>query len=223
MTPALRVVHPHAWDLEPQEAVRLQKRLAQEVKEIPLPHPPRTVAGIDVGVKEGIARAAVVVISLPALQPVAQAVYEMPVPFPYVPGLLAFRELPAVLAALENLPGLPDVLLCDGQGRAHPRRLGIASHLGVLLDHPSVGCAKSRLVGTHPPVPPSRGAWVPLEDKGEVVGAVVRTRAGVKPVYVSVGHRITLREAIALVLQCSPKYRLPEPLRLAHRLSTARG
>lgn len=220
MTPRLHLTHSHPWALKPQEAVRLQARLAQYVLETPLPRAPRTVAGIDVGIREGVARAAVVVVALPTLEPLAQAVYEMPVPFPYIPGLLAFRELPVVLMALENLPHLPDVFLCDGHGRAHPRRLGVASHLGVLLDHPSVGCAKSRLVGYHPPVPDARGAWVPLTDNDEVIGAVVRTRARVKPVFVSVGHRITLDEAVTLVLRCAPRYRLPEPLRMAHRLST---
>ncbi len=221
MSPRLQLVHAHPWALDRKTACALQERLAREVREEPLPHPPRTVAGIDVGIRNEQARAAIVVVELPTLSPVAQATYEAPVPFPYVPGLLAFRELPAILKALEHLPFLPDVLLCDAQGRAHPRRLGLASHLGVLLDHPTVGCAKSRLVGTHPPLPETRGAWVPLKDRGEIVGAVVRTRAGVKPVYVSIGHRITLEEAVQLVLQCSPRYRLPEPLRMAHRLSTA--
>lgn len=220
MSPTLRLAHEHPWDLAPAEAGKLQRRLARYVRETPLLHPLRTVAGVDVGVKGGRARAAVVVVDVNTLTPLAQTVYEMPVPFPYVPGLLAFRELPAILAALERLPALPDVILCDAQGRAHPRRLGLASHLGVLIDHPTVGCAKSRLVGSHPPLPEARGAWVPLQDNEEVVGAVVRTRAGVKPVYVSVGHRITLEEAIQVVLACSPRYRLPEPLRLAHRLST---
>ncbi len=217
--PPLALRHVHRWDLSPEEAVRLQERLAALVQEAPLPRPPRTVGGIDVGVRDGISRAAVVVMTLPDLDVRFTAVHEMPTPFPYIPGLLSFREVPVILKALEAIPELPDVLLCDAQGRAHPRRLGLASHLGVLLDHPTVGCAKSRLVGRHPPVPDQRGAWVPLVDRGETVGAVVRTRPGVKPVYVSVGHRITLAEAVDLVVRTAPRYRLPEPLRLAHRLS----
>ncbi len=219
----LRLHHTHRWDLSPDEAVALQKRLAALVREEPLPHPPRTIAGIDVGVRDGISRAAVVVVDAETLHPLESATHEAPTPFPYVPGLLSFREVPVILHALARLSHLPDLLLCDAQGRAHPRRLGLASHLGVLLDHPTVGCAKSRLVGTHPPLPEKKGAWVPLVDRGEVVGAVVRTRQGVRPVYVSVGHRVTLEEAVHVVLSTVTRYRLPEPLRMAHRLSQGKG
>ncbi len=214
--------HAHIlWlkNLSKREAFALQTALARRVQESPLPAPPRTVGGVDVGFPNGKARAAVVVLTFPDLTLQQEATAESEIAYPYVPGLLAFREVPVILKALERLPTLPDVLICDGQGRAHPRRLGLASHLGVLLDHPTVGCAKSRLVGEHAPVPDERGAWVPLVDRGEVIGAVVRTRAGVKPVYVSVGHRITLPEAIELVLKCAPRYRLPEPIRLAHKLT----
>jgi deoxyribonuclease V len=142
--------------------------------------------------------------------------------FPYVPGLLSFRELPAVLDALQALPRLPDLLLVDGQGLAHPRRLGIACHLGVLLDHPSIGVGKSRLVGRHPDVPDERGAWVPLTDEDETVGAVLRTRVGVKPIFVSVGHRVSLETAVAQVMGCTPRYRLPETTRWADRIAGGR-
>ena len=215
----LRLHHTHPWNLPKRHAFDLQKTLSLRVKEVSLSNPPHTVGGVDVGYQGDRARAAVVVLSLPRLTLAEEATAERPVTQAYIPGLLSFRELPTILEALERLSHLPDVLICDGQGRAHPRRLGIASHLGVLLDHPTIGCAKSRLVGQHAPVPDKRGAWVPLVDQGEVVGAVVRTRVGVKPVYVSVGHRITLHEAIDVVLQCTPRFRLPEPIRLAHHLS----
>lgn len=208
------VLHP--WNVSPQEAEAIQRRLAPLVQETPLTLPPRTIAGIDVGVSGEIARAAVVVLTYPDLQPVEQAIAEKPVSFPYIPGLLSFREVPAILDALQRLSTPPDLLMCDAQGRAHPRRLGLASHLGVLLDKPTIGCAKSRLLGTHDEVPDAPGAWVPLIDQDEVVGAVLRTRAGVHPLYISVGHRIDLPGAINLVMACCRGHRLPEPTRLAH-------
>lgn len=213
----LHVEHP--WNLSPSEAVALQTRLARRVREVPLPHPPETVGAVDVSYRGGMARGAAVVMNVPALEVLRTATVEVETPFPYVPGLLAFREIPVILKALECLPALPDVILCDGHGKAHPRRFGLACHLGVLLEHPTVGCAKRLLVGKHAPLAETRGAWVPIVDRGEIVGAAVRTRRGVNPVYVSVGHRITLEEAVALVLQTAPRYRLPEPLRLADQLS----
>ncbi|MCI0577396.1 MAG: deoxyribonuclease V, partial [Chloroflexi bacterium] len=143
-----------------------------------------------------------------------------PTTFPYIPGLLSFRETPAVLEALAQLTIRPDLLLCDGQGLAHPRRLGIACHLGLLSDIPSIGVAKSLLVGRHEPLADERGRWQPLRDRGEVVGAVLRTRAGVAPIYVSIGHRISLETALKYVMRCTPKYRLPETTRQAHRLAS---
>jgi len=215
----LTLHHAHPWHVAPEDALRIQEQLSRHIREEPLSHAIRTVGGVDVGVKDERSRAAIVVVEYSTWRVMHTATYEMATPFPYIPGLLSFREVPVILGALERLPSLPDVLLCDAQGRAHPRRLGLASHLGVLLDHPTVGCAKRRLTGHHPPVPNRRGAWVPLMDNGDVIGAVVRTRAGVKPVYVSVGHRITLEEAIKLVLDTATRYRLPDPIRLAHRLS----
>jgi deoxyribonuclease V len=141
---------------------------------------------------------------------------------PYIPGLLSFREGPALLAALRGLPRVPDLLLCDGQGLAHPRRFGVACHLGVLCDLPSVGCAKSRLTGTHCEPGRLRGSWTRLDDHGEAIGSVLRTREGARPVYVSIGHRVTLARARAVVLKCLGKYRLPEPTRLADRLVAQR-
>ena len=182
----------------------------------------RTVAGIDVGFeKRGtITRAAVVVLDFPGLTLREQAIARLPTRFPYVPGFLSFREAPAVLAAMKKLHTRPDLILCDGQGLAHPRRFGLACHLGLLLDISSIGVAKSRLTGTHGDVPEQKGGWVALEDKGEVVGAVLRTRTGVKPLYVSIGHRISLATAIDYVLRCTTCYRLPETTRHAHRLAS---
>jgi deoxyribonuclease V len=183
----------------------------------------RLVAGVDVGFPGQRARAAVAVLSFPDLQLVDCALAEADAPFPYIPGLLAFREGPAILAALGNLSIEPDLLIFDGHGLAHPRRVGIAAHMGVLLDVPSIGCAKSRLVGRHREPSRGRGIHVPLYDDGTVIGAVLRTREGVRPVYVSIGHRIDLERAINFVLTSCPRYRLPEPIRWAHRLASGKG
>jgi deoxyribonuclease V len=213
----------HAWDVSPAEAIAIQRHLAARVETADrLPATIRSVAGIDVGFEDAgrITRAAVAVLAFPSLELAATAVAHRPTSFPYVPGLLSFRELPAVLAALAQLEALPDVFLCDGQGIAHPRRCGIASHLGVLLDVPSIGVGKTRLTGTHAEPGPAKGDWVPLLDREETIGAVLRTRAGVKPVYVSCGHRVSLATAIRLALACTPRYRLPETTRQAHRLAS---
>ena len=212
---------PH-WPQTPAQAIALQRALAGHVTRVDDVGTVRRVAGVDVGFPGGgqRARAAVAVLSFPDLQPVGQAVAELPVEFPYIPGLLSFRELPPVLAALARLAQLPDLLLVDGQGLAHPRRFGIACHLGVLTGLPSIGVAKTRLVGEHDPVPDRRGAWVPLRDRGEVIGAVLRSRAGVRPIYVSVGHRISIESAVGLVMACTTRYRLPQTTRAAHALAS---
>jgi deoxyribonuclease V len=181
------------------------------------------VAGIDVGIKDGLARAAVVVLTLPQLELIEQACAERPATFPYVPGLLSFREAPAILDALATLTHIPDVLIFDGQGYAHPRRMGIATHIGVLLDHPAIGCAKSRLCGTYQEPGLDRGSRTWLRDGEETIGAVVRTRTRVKPVFVSVGHRVSLPTAIDTVLRCGGGYRLPEPTRRAHRVASGKA
>ncbi len=212
----LRPVLEHSWELTPAEAIALQKELRGRVVPEDQPAPWRLVAGIDVGIKGWVARAAVVVVSLADLRPVEHQVVERTVTFPYIPGLLSFREAPAILAALSLLQTQPDVLLVDGQGYAHPRRLGIASHLGVLLDWPTVGCAKSLLCGTCAEPGPERGDFSWLYDGEEIIGAALRTRRRVKPVFVSVGHKIRLKSALDLVLRCGAGYRLPEPIRLAH-------
>lgn len=212
----------HRWRLSPKQAIALQRRLAPRVERRDRLDEVRTVAGVDVGYDEerGMARAAVVALSFPGLRPVDWAVARVPVRFPYVPGLLSFREIPAALAAFERLRRMPDLILCDGQGIAHPRRFGIASHLGLLLDRPTIGVAKTRLVGEHRAPAQRRGAWTPLTDAGEVIGAVLRTRAGARPLYVSIGHRVSLATALAWVLACTPRYRLPETTRAAHRLAS---
>ena len=181
------------------------------------------VAGVDVGFEDQgrTTRAAVAVLEFPGLALHDQAISRSPTRFPYIPGYLSFRELPAVLLALDRLTVMPDLLLCDGQGLAHPRRFGLACHLGVLTDIPSIGVAKSRLIGVHDDPPREKGRWVPLMHKGETIGAVVCTRNNVSPVYVSLGHRIGLPTAIDYVLRCTTRYRLPETTRWAHRLASA--
>lgn len=180
-----------------------------------------TVAGLDVAfdVTGGMTKGAIAVLRFPELTRIEQATAQIPTTFPYIPGFLSFREVPALLKAWEQLTTQPDLLLCDGQGYAHPRRFGLACHLGVLLDRPAIGVAKSRFIGTHSEPGLEKGDWVPLIDRGEVIGAVVRSRPHTKPLYISVGHQISLETAIAYVLQCTPKYRLPETTRQADRLS----
>ncbi len=182
------------------------------------------VAGIDVGFECAgtISRAAVAVLHFPTLNLLETAIARRPTGFPYIPGLLSFRELPAVLDALEQLQEWPDLLLCDGQGIAHPRRFGIASHLGLLVNIPTVGVAKTRLFGKHGEVPTARGEWVSLLAGEEVIGAVLRSRVGVKPLYISSGHRISLETAVDYVMRCCTRYRLPETTRQAHRLASGR-
>lgn len=215
----LTLHHAHEWNVPTGEAVEIQKRLAGQVRSVPLPHPPQTIAGVDVSVRRNEVQAAVAVLAYPSLEPLRQALWRGPVEYPYVPGLLSFREVPALLRALEELDVMPDLFMADAQGIAHPRRMGMAAHLGVLLDAPVVGVAKSRLIGDYAEPEDRVGAQSPLIDGDEQIGAVLRTRAGVKPLFVSIGHRITLAEAVSLVLAAQTRFRLPEPTRLAHLLS----
>jgi deoxyribonuclease V len=210
--------------MSPAEARDLQLRLSGRVITVDRLPVIRRVAGVDVGFENNgaMTRAAVVVLSYPGLERLDQAVARQPTRFPYIPGLLSFRELPAVLDALGRLSVEPDLLLCDGQGIAHPRRLGIASHLGILIDRPTIGVGKSRLCGRHGPVPEGRGEWTPLVDRGQTIGAVLRSREKVKPIYVSPGHRISLETAIRYVMACTTRYRLPETARQADRLASGR-
>jgi deoxyribonuclease V len=236
----------HKWDLSYVEARAVQTRLARQVRFEPLRREPQIVAGLDCAFTDGGKRivAAVVVLRRvrastakesdvvqkrrhpqAALEAATQVSFELietasaslDVTFPYIPGLLSFREAPACLAAVAKLESRPDLFLVDGQGVAHPRRLGLAAHLGLFLDRPTIGCAKSRLIGTFDEPGTAKGAHSLLYDGDEVIGAVVRTRTKVKPLFVSVGHRCTLDDAIALTLACTTKYRLPEPTRLAHQ------
>jgi deoxyribonuclease V len=218
----MQINQRHAWPLTTEEAIAIQQQLRQEVIASDQLGPVRYVAGVDVGydLAENITRAAVAVLSFPDLQLVEHAIARRPTTFPYIPGFLSFREVPAVLDALEKLSLTPDLLLCDGQGIAHPRRFGIACHLGVLTNIPAIGVAKSRLLGSCDELPVRRGSWQPLRYEGETIGAVLRTRCGVKPVYVSTGHRVSLTTSIDYVMRCTPKYRLPETTRWADKLAS---
>jgi len=215
-----RIRSLHSWEVTPTEAIALQQELRRQVRLEADLGPVQRVAGVDVAFFGDVARAAVVVLSFPELQVVDRAWAEQPVSFPYIPGLLSFREGPAVLAAFERLTLWPDLVLFDGQGLAHPRRFGLACHMGLFLDLPSIGCAKSRLCGTHTEPGPNKGDWVPLEDGGEVIGAVVRSCPGKPPLFVSPGHRVDLPTAITYVLACCAGKRLPETTRWAHALCT---
>jgi deoxyribonuclease V len=211
----------HRWDVTPEEARRIQTELRSRLVLQPPPgFAPRWVAGADISFERFADRgyAAVVVLDADTLEPVDRATAVVDLTFPYVPGYLSFRELPAIAAAWERLERRPDVLVFDGQGTAHPRRFGVACHGGLLLDVPSVGCAKSLLVGRHGSLGEERGATAEIVHRGEVVGMALRTRAGVKPVYVSPGHRMDLPTAVEVVLRASPRYREPETTRQSHRL-----
>jgi deoxyribonuclease V len=214
---------PHRWDVTPAQARAIQKELAAQVsRHNPVAFAPRTAAGVDVGFENNgtITRAAVVVLTLDDLHPIDCAIARRPTHFPYVPGLLSFREIPAVLDALAQLQTVPDVLLCDGHGIAHPRRLGIAAHLGVITGLPSLGVGKSLLTGNHGAVPELPGHWTALRDGDEIIGAVLRTRRDCKPLYISNGHRLDLDTAIALTLRCTTRYRLPETTRWADGIAS---
>lgn len=220
------ISYPETWPKTPAEAISLQAELRGHVRLADdLPQTVQYVAGVDAGFEAGgtITRAAVVVLEFPGLTLIDHALVKRPTTFPYVPGLLSFREIPAVLDALAELTIVPDLILCDGQGFAHPRRCGIASHLGLILDCPTIGVAKSRLIGTHADLSPEKGSWVPLFDQGEQIGAVLRSRTNTKPLYISPGHKVSLQTALNYVLRCTPKYRLPETTRLADRLASSRG
>ncbi|NDJ60436.1 MAG: deoxyribonuclease V [Chloroflexi bacterium] len=215
--------HRHDWNVDATAAVALQKELAAEIiADRPLDvESVRLVAGVDVSVKDdesGTAQsqAAVVVLSYPELKVVETQLAKMPTPFPYIPGLLAFREGPVLVTAFEQLEHTPDVFIFDGMGRAHPRRIGIASMMGLWLQKPTIGCGKTRLVGKHADLPEEKGSAVDLVDKHEVIGQVVRTRTNVKPVYISPGHLIDLPSAVDFTMHCLTRYRLPEPIRAAH-------
>ncbi len=214
----MKIIPPHRWDVSPSEALEIQQGLRGRLSTERTFRQVNTVAGVDVAFKGEVAQAAIVVLSYPGLAPLDYSLAELPVEFPYIPGLLAFREAPSVLAALEKLNMEPDLFIFDAQGLAHPRRLGLATHLGVIIEKPSIGCAKSRLCGSHHEPGSERGSYAHLYDGDEVIGAVVRTRTNVNPLYVSIGHQVDLPTAIEYVLGCCTKYRLPETTRYAHRV-----
>jgi deoxyribonuclease V len=215
----MQVICRHDWQVSPAEAIQIQAGLASEVSREGAIENPRFIAGVDISVdrlsKTGTA--AVVVLAYPRFEIAEVQVVTDRLSFPYVPGLLTFREAPLTLAACEKLSVTPDIVMVDGQGVAHPRRIGLASHLGLCLDTPTIGCAKSRLIGEYVAPGMEAGSCADLSDNGEVIGAVVRTRPGVSPVFVSVGHRISLPSAVRWVLACCQGFRIPEPTRLAHQ------
>lgn len=213
----------HEWTMTPQEAVELQRNLRERVRIVPLKQRIETIAGADISFNKfsPVMYAGIVVLGLPSLEVIEEVGIVSETKFPYVPGLLSFRESPSVLEAWSKLKTEPDAVMFDGQGIAHPRRIGIASHVGLMINRPTIGCAKSVLVGKFTAPEPERGSWSEMVDKGEVVGAAVRTKTNVQPIYVSPGHLIDLAGAIELTLACDGGYRQPEPTRRAHLLVNA--
>lgn len=218
----MKICQRHAWPLNVEEAIAIQEQMRGEIIASDRLQPVHYVAGVDMGFEAAgtISRAAVAVLSFPDLQLQESAIAHRPTSFPYIPGFLSFREIPAVLDAIEKITITPDLILCDGQGIAHPRRFGIACHLGLLVDIPTIGVAKSLLIGKHEEVPDERGSWQPLRHRGEIIGAALRTRTKTKPLYISSGHRVSLQTALEYVLRCTPKYRLPETTRIADKLAS---
>lgn len=208
----------HSWQVNVAQALGIQRRLAEQVSRSNEVTSPRLIAGVDISVNkaEGTATGAVVVLNYPELRVVETKVVLGKLDFPYIPGLLSFREAPLILAACQNLTVIPNLILVDGQGIAHPRRMGLASHLGLFLDIPTIGCAKSRLCGSHEIPGEESGSYAEIVDVGETIGAALRTKPGTKPIFVSIGHKVDLESAVYWVLECCRGYRLPEPTRLAH-------
>ncbi|MGJ3240680.1 MAG: deoxyribonuclease V [Anaerolineae bacterium] len=209
----------HNWSLEPQEAITLQRELAPRlITDTPLDlNTLQYVAGVDVSVKQGYSQAAVVVLSYPTLQVIETVRAQQPTQYPYIPGLLSFREGPVLVEAFAKIQQEPDVLIFDGMGQIHPRKMGIASHMGLWLQKPTIGCGKTYFIGDYEEPGIHKGDYSPLTYRGEQLGVVLRTRDHVKPVYISAGHRIDLSSAIALTLAVTPRYKLPRPIRLAHK------
>jgi deoxyribonuclease V len=210
------------WNVTPAEGIEIQRRLSPLVRRSWDGRTIELIAGVDVHFpSKGTVRSAVVILTHPGLEIVDACVHEGPCSFPYVPGLLSFREIPPLLEAWKMLREKPDCILCDGQGIAHPRGLGLASHFGLVLGIPTIGCAKSPLFGKFEEPGPDRGDAAPIRDpRGRTIGAVLRTRDRTRPLYVSVGHAVSLRKAVSIVLSCSTRFRIPEPLRAAHHLAS---
>jgi len=222
LTATMRVKKLHSWNLSYKQAIALQKQLASKVQFKPLKKPPKLIAGLDCAFSKNGEK----IIACTVILKVHGSQFELietksavrKVTMPYIPGLLSFREAPVCITAAEKLERKPDIFIIDGQGIAHPRRLGLAAHLGLFFNKPTIGCAKSRLTGTFEEPLPEKGAYSLLKDKEQTIGAVVRTRTNIKPVFISVGNKCTLENAIKITLACAVKYRLPEPTRLAHQL-----
>jgi deoxyribonuclease V len=214
----LKELHP--WNVTPKEALEIQRQLQPRIILRPRRKPVRFVAGTDVSscLTDDTVWAGVVVVTYPALEPVEERWVRGKTSFPYIPGLLSFREIPILLSALTQLKIIPDLILCDGQGIAHPRGMGLAAHLGLLVNRPTIGCAKSRLVGTYSGLGKNKGASAELLYGGKVVGVAARTRQGTNPIFISPGHQISLKQSLRIVLACCPRYRVPEPIRMAHLL-----
>ncbi len=206
----------YVMNISIEKAKRIQKKLSKKVEILPLRSKISYVGGVDVSVKGDVGVACVVVMDYPYLREVEVSTAKKEIRFPYIPGLLSFREGPVIIKAIKNLSVKPDVFIFDGQGIAHPRGIGIATHVGVLLKISTIGCAKSVLCGIYKEPDIKKGSWSPLIYNGKKIGVALRTRTGVKPVFVSVGNRIELEQCIEIVLNCCTKYRLPEPIRRAH-------
>ncbi|MFQ6122021.1 MAG: deoxyribonuclease V [Dehalococcoidales bacterium] len=218
----MKVERLHSWQVSVTQALDIQMKLAAKISKVSEVNTPHFIAGVDISATkaQGEATGAVVILSYPELKLVETKKANGKLVFPYIPGLLSFRESPLILAACEKLTVIPDLILVDGQGVAHPRRMGLASHLGLLLNTPTIGCAKSRLCGSHNVLGVEPGSYAELIDNGEIIGAALRTKLGVSPVYVSVGHKVDLPTAIHWVLACCRGHRLPEPTRLAHLVAS---
>lgn len=210
----------HAWNITPQKARGIQEKLRTQVIQTDEFGVINTVAGVDIGIRENTAQASVIVLSYPDLHVVDGIVTQYKVSFPYIPGILSYREIPPLLVAFAYLKTRPNLIIVDGQGIAHPRRFGLASHLGLILDIPTIGCAKSRLCGTYVEPDKEKGSFTHLLDDTEIIGAVLRTRSRVSPVYVSIGHKISLDSAIRITLDCCTRFRLPETTRYAHKAAS---
>ena len=212
----------HAWDLSPKDAIRVQYRIREMtvLKKLPLKSI-KLIAGVDVSVKEGHSKAAIVILTYPGLEIKEKITKVTKTRFPYVPGLLSFREGPVILECVKKLKYAPDLFIFDGQGLAHPRKAGLATHMGVILNKPSIGSAKSRLYGTYTEPKTKKGAYSVIKDgDGKAIGAVLRTREATKPVFVSPGHLADIQSSIKIILACSPKYKIPEPIRAAHHAAS---
>lgn len=207
----------HSWNVTPQEARGIQDKLRTQVIKTDEFGVINTIAGVDIGISQNIAQASIIVLSYPELHIVDGIVTQYKVSFPYIPGILSYREIPPLLVAFAYLNTEPDLIIVDGQGIAHPRRFGLASHLGLVLDTPTIGCAKSRLCGSYTEPDKEKGSFTYLMDENEIIGAVLRTRSKISPVYVSIGHKVSLDSAIRITLNCCPRFRLPETTRYAHK------